>query len=931
MRRAATSVALAGVLACVPLPMPAGGMALAAASTSPAQPFVDQGSQAYREGRYQDASRLLGQALEAAQADPQLQVVILYELGRTQSRLNEGAQAQATLHRALGLLDAIAPGSSMRPFIQLAIAEAHRESGALAAAREEFEEARVAFERLGLLQGQADALAGIGSVDLAQSRFADALNRYRAAIALMGQASTGTTAVPELGPLQMDTASLMVELGEYDEAHRLLDQADRLCGGKAAASCGAYVDHARSLLAYEQGDYRASADAAGRAAAGFGPEHPIDQARALNNLGIALVKLKRAKEAVPVLQQAIDVETHAGDLRGVAAAVDSLGSAWRGLGRPALARRNYLAALQTWQQLQDREGQRDTLANLGDLAASRHQRASAILLYKLSVNMAQSLRADALRLDPGMRTSLARRVAPAYRKLAGLLIDAGRLAEANQVTRMLKEDERYEFLRGGGAGDTTAALSGAEITQAAQYDRLADSQFAMARELAALAARPSGELDDDDRKRIADLQARLDDASKQLAQFVEALETALAADKRLEPPAVSVAQLKSLQSSLKRLQHGAVLLRYVVLDKDQDALRILLVSPDFLGIRGYTVPVSAAQINNAAADFRRAIDARSPDVVAAARRLYGWMLPAGLRNDLKAAHAGMLMVSLDGALRTVPVAALNDGSHWLVESHPVAIYDDAGATHLEHQPRTDWSVDGFGMTKAVPPLVALHSVKDELDAIIGEGRLPGKAVLDDGFTRDSLHDAIAIAPPPVLHIASHFVFRVGSPDDSFLLLGNGRLTMTELRHWEFSGIDLMTLSACETAVGGGADSHGRELESFASLAQENGADAVLATLWPVYDPSTTRFMSSFYAAHRPVAGAAMQTKAEAIRSAQLAMIRGTLPAVPAAGGASQARGGDTSGDGQRGDVQGPKTRAAAAEDYRHPYYWAPFVLMGNWL
>jgi CHAT domain-containing protein len=90
-------------------------------------------------------------------------------------------------------------------------------------------------------------------------------------------------------------------------------------------------------------------------------------------------------------------------------------------------------------------------------------------------------------------------------------------------------------------------------------------------------------------------------------------------------------------------------------------------------------------------------------------------------------------------------------------------------------------------------------------------------------------------------------------------------------------------------------------------------------------------MSSFYAAHRPVAGAAMQTKAEAIRSAQLAMIRGTLPAVPAAGGASQARGGDTSGDGQRGDVQGPKTRAAAAEDYRHPYYWAPFVLMGNWL
>jgi CHAT domain-containing protein len=134
--------------------------------------------------------------------------------------------------------------------------------------------------------------------------------------------------------------------------------------------------------------------------------------------------------------------------------------------------------------------------------------------------------------------------------------------------------------------------------------------------------------------------------------------------------------------------------------------------------------------------------------------------------------------------------------------------------------------------------------------------------------------------------------------------------MTELKTLPnlFSGVQLLTLSACNTGVGDGA-----EVEGFGTLAQRQGAKAVVASLWPVADESTTLLMREFYRIRETKPAL---TKLGALREAQLELLHGM-----------------TSGSAvspQRGLVHDP-AGPTAPQDFRHPYFWAPFFLMGNWL
>jgi CHAT domain-containing protein len=252
-------------------------------------------------------------------------------------------------------------------------------------------------------------------------------------------------------------------------------------------------------------------------------------------------------------------------------------------------------------------------------------------------------------------------------------------------------------------------------------------------------------------------------------------------------------------------------------------------------------------------------------------------------------------------LRYLPFAALHDGRRYLVESYALTIYTEAARASLTRRPQRDWSMTGLGVTRAVPGFTPLPAVREELEGI-RRNALRGDIYLDDQFTVERLRDALA-GRTPVMHIASHFQFRPGTFANSFLVLGNGtRLSLQEIRdrRLRFSSVELLTLSACDTAMGGGIDETGAEVEGFGALAQQQGATAVLATLWPVADASTGRFMQIVYGRR---AAERAPNKAEALRRAQLVFLQG--------------KGLDAAGR--------PDPRLA------HPFFWAPFVLMGNWL
>lgn len=881
---------------------------------STAQPGFDklvaQGDAFYDTNRFVQALSLYQQAATAPAVSATNALILAHKIGRTQTKLRRLDEALASLDRAFGIL-AQQPGpvqKRVEPVLRQARGEVLRVMGKPAQARDEYMRAITVYEMLGDEKLAAHMQAEIGSTFVDEANFSDALLHYEDARRRLVAVRS-----PELGRLLVNTASLLTWLGQYDKALALLEQAEHACATQGDATCQASAAHAQGFTRYQQGDYEAAAAASRRAAQLFSEAQLVERARALNNLGLSLVALKRPQEALDVLQKARGLfEQASGDPKDNATVIDSMATAYRDLGDDRTANRLYQDALIRWRVAGHREGERDTLANLGQLASGMHQPALSTFYYKLSVNLAQSLRADAKRLEPGYLDALTRRLSPSYLALAGELVDQGRLAEAQQVIRMLKEQELFDFLRRGGpAGDTRAELTGQESVQREAYEARQQPLFKLTRELETLGAKPSASLTPADRTRILELQADVQKANDDLERFLTALEHDLA---RADRAAIVLDSkyLARLQHTLDLLGRRAVILHYVPLP---DRLNLILTAGQAQAIRSYTVPVREKDLDEAIYRFREQIDNRDPGIRDTAARLYGWLMPPALRKDLEDAGAKILMVSSAQNLRYLPFSALYDGRQWLSERYAVTMFDDAATDGLKDAPQPQWSVHAFGMTRAAEGLPALTWVRNELNAVVGREGLPGTADFDEQFTLDRLHDTLTQRHPPVLHIASHFVFHPGTEDDSFLLLGVGRLTLTDVKRMKFGGLDLLTLSACETAMSGGVNRNGREVESFAALAQARGANAVLATLWSVDDISTAAFMQRFYRGRR----ANNATKVEALQAAQLAMIRGKI--TPTSALTALARGK------QRGTVEGS---APASADYSHPYYWAPFVLSGNW-
>jgi CHAT domain-containing protein len=283
-------------------------------------------------------------------------------------------------------------------------------------------------------------------------------------------------------------------------------------------------------------------------------------------------------------------------------------------------------------------------------------------------------------------------------------------------------------------------------------------------------------------------------------------------------------------------------------------------------------------------------------------------------------------------------------------------------------------------TEAREPFPALPGAAREIEAIIkdpgagendvtasagtadgtvssGDAVLPGRSYLNGDFTLETLEDSLA-SKAQIVHIASHFRLVPGNIALSELLLGDGSMlgldAISKMVSLDFNGLDILTLSACDTASGE-VKGDGAEVEGFGEIVQNRGASAVLASLWPVDDLSTAFLMREF-SRLRYIEG---MGKSEALRGAQTAVMRagpdGTLCASGAGGAAgSSGTAGAAGNDGtdNRGSAISAVGATGAAEagtgasgtgandsaatprwegsGWSHPYYWAPFVLMGNW-
>lgn len=659
----------------------------------------------------------------------------------------------------------------------------------------------------------------------------------------------------------------------------------------------------------------------------------------LNNIGLTLVEMKRPKEGLGYFEKSLIISTATGNKLGQATNLLNLGYAYSEMRDYDRAMANLKQALYLSRIVGDITNEAEVLGTIALSLYEQKKLRYAAFYGKHALNIIQSVRTKLSGFDSETRRAFIKRFEKGYRKLADLFVEMGRFAEAERVLAMLKEDEYFDYVRRDDkvADELTAKMSLTPDEQKAfdEYKKYADGLTTLGKEFGQLQAESKqyevGKFPK--QKRLDELEKLIANANKVFNSFLDDLKVKFGENDR------RVAGVESgSQVFLKELgQPKTVMISTIA---SEDRLNLIVTTAD--AQRAHTVDIKAADLNKLVFEFRADVKNPRIDPRIAGKKVYDTLFPVSLQKDLEGIKADTIVWSLDGTLRYVPISALWDGKQYLVEKYRNVLITLASRGSLANArtDRTKWQALGVGVSKQATlkgsdgtsrDFEALTAVPHELCSVIADpeqncsafatgrkGVIAGKTLLDERFTLSSFKSNLGRYP--VVHIASHFSLNAGNENDSYLLLGGGaerKLTLADVRQGgaKFLGVELLTLSACNTAMSTGNRSNGIEVEGFGALAQNQGAKSVLASLWSVADVSTRDLMIEFYKQLEATPGI---SKAEALQKAQLSLLNGKYAA------------GETVP--WRNNIDGAlkKFQPDANAPFAHPYYWSPFILMGNW-
>ena len=296
--------------------------------------------------------------------------------------------------------------------------------------------------------------------------------------------------------------------------------------------------------------------------------------------------------------------------------------------------------------------------------------------------------------------------------------------------------------------------------------------------------------------------------------------------------------------------------------------------------------VTKRRIEAVARDFRINLQniQRGDDYLEQAQLIYDWLIRP-LRGHLQG--VSNIVIVPDGALRTIPMAALHDGDGFLIEQYALSTTPSMRYTKSPETNEQTQMLIG-GLAEGVQGFAELPYVADEVGTLAEQ--FASTLLTDEAFTLEPVQTAMMSPDYNVIHLATHGEFK-SDYRESFLLTYDDRLTLGDLQQslktrtlqaGADNRLDLLVLSACNTAVG-----DDRAALGLAGVAIQSGASSAIASLWPVSDPGTAALMTRFYDAMRRGA-----SKSEALRTAQRALLN--------------------------------------EPRFEHPLFWAPFTLIGSW-
>jgi CHAT domain-containing protein/Tfp pilus assembly protein PilF len=677
------------------------------------------------------------------------------------------------------------------------------------------------------------------------------------------------------------------------------------------------------------------------------------EAATLNNLGLAYSGLGDKQKALDFCNQALRAYRAVGDRDGEATALSNIGLVYETLAQIQKAIGFYQQALPLFRAVKNRAGEAKTLGNLRYVWRNRNP-GLAVFFGKLAVNLLQELRFNITDLERDLQKTFLRYKLGGYRYLAELLINQNRLPEAQQVLNSFKDQQFFDFNRESQKRPTPLTLTPREAFVAGRYEQATKQVEITEQQLNELKRKlGQGHPNADETLQLQPLESRFKTATRDFLAVIKEAET----DFRQPPSATDkvgeIADSHELQTALRELSQqtgeNAVAV-YTLVAADQ--FFALIVTSN--SITSVSQPVKAGTLNKKALQLWALLQSDRYDPAPLAQELYSIIfkpIEMQLPRDTKT-----ILWSLDDNLRYLPMGVLYDGKQYLIGRYQHVVFTRADRERLLRSVTPRWT--GLGLSSSQARTVellgdqisfkALPGVNEELRVIFHQngttGVVDGDVLPDEKFTKAAMLTALK-QKRPLVHIASHFSFRPGDEARSFLLLGDGStMTLAEMKQQTdlFAGVQLLTLSACNTAAQQ-PDANGREIDGFAELAQRLGAASVMATLWPVADNSTPWLMREFYQSRQNGKGL---TKVEALRTAQLGLLDGTAETRPLPegqkGASSPVKIVFTPGEAKRGndgtranlvfvaEKDAPLFKSDDKKPFAHPYYWAPFILIGNW-
>jgi len=494
----------------------------------------------------------------------------------------------------------------------------------------------------------------------------------------------------------------------------------------------------------------------------------------------------------------------------------------------------------------------DLFQKLSGISESEGNLAEAIFYQKIALSHAQNAYQ---KMIAGLRDNqikfedvVVELFESGYRRLEKMLIDDDRLPEADEVMGYLKSSELADFTRG----------------EEFLIPNILDKSYLTEQEMLWLNIYQSLS----NNSKITDLSKKIGKTSKVKINFRNTIS--------------SQNNLAIIQKKLSDLE-STILIRYYVTPKSLD---VILTTPNSQSV--FRIDITKEELKSKINDFRFLLKKPTSDPIPKAIELYRILFNAKLEDEIKKNNPKTILLALDSNLRYLPFSALHDGEKYLIESVATSIYMENKKDSITKQRNKEGKIFGFGISKSIAGFPKLPSVEIEMRAL-EDNRVDAKIFMDNEFTNTALVSA-SRQYPSLVHISSHFVFSPGTESNSYLLMGDGKkLSLSEMRseRINFQDLDLMTLSACSTALGGGLDENGREIDGFADLMLKHGVNSVIATLWAVSDFGSGELMKIFYQAERDTA-----SKNASLRKAQLSLLKG--------------------------------------KNLNHPYYWAPFILIGDY-